>query len=193
MSSTPSSRLRKCCGSDLGNDRGGASGHVFVMVQLKPGDYKSWSLINTTQDPFRPDQNDKYRGAHGHELSELLKLPHGGSHKYQNAQSLLEKIDATDVEMTKWGDFSFTPNALKKRVARMPVYIPEAIIKSGPFKPMTIFSVESLSSYPRHSFQERLNLIASGKVSNMKCRYDCEKVFGDSKDCKGAQCTPGIK
>jgi hypothetical protein len=81
----------------------------FVMVQLKPGDDKSWSLINTTQDPFRPDLKDQYRGAHGHELSELLRLPDHGSHKYQNARSLLENADASDVEMTPWGDFSITP------------------------------------------------------------------------------------
>ncbi len=164
------------------------------MVQLKPGDDKSWSLINTTQDPFRPDRNQKYRGAHGHELSELLKLPYGGSHEYQNAQSLLEKIDATDVEMTKWGDFSFTPKELEERVASKPVSIPDGIIESGPFEPMTIFSVESLGSYPRHSFQERLNLIASGGVNNMKCRYDCEQVAGDKKECKDKGCAePEIK
>jgi hypothetical protein len=182
--------LKKICPGRRGrarnaNYRGGASGHVFVMVQLKPGDDKSWSLINTTQDPFRPDRKNQYRGAHGKEVSELLKLPDHGSHKYQSARNLLEKMNASDIEMTQWGDFSFTPKALKKRVAWEPVSIPEGIINSGPFKSMTIFSVESLSSYPRHSFQERLNLIASGEVNRMKCRYDCEKVAGDSKDCKG--------
>ncbi|MBU6155078.1 MAG: hypothetical protein KGP28_12310 [Bdellovibrionales bacterium] len=170
------------------NYRGGASGHVFVMVQLKPGDDKSWSLINTTQDPFRPLKEGQYRGTHSRELAELLRLPDHGSHKYQNAQSLLEKIDATDVEMTKWREFSFTPKALKKRVASKPVSIPEGIINSGPFKPMTIFSVESSESYLRHTFQERLNLIASGEVNNMKCRYDCEQVAGDKKECKDKGC-----
>ncbi|MBU6376752.1 MAG: hypothetical protein KGQ59_12190, partial [Bdellovibrionales bacterium] len=127
-------------------------------------------------------------GTHSRELAELLRLPDHGSHKYQNAQSLLEKIDATDVEMTKWGDFPFSPKVLKKRVQRKPVSIPDGIINSGPFKPMTIFSVESSESYLRHTFQERLNLIASGEVNNMKCRYDCEKVAGDSSACKGEGC-----
>ena len=185
--------LKKICPGKRGqarnaNYRGGASGHVFVMVQLKPGDDKSWSLINTTQDPFRPDRKNQYRGAHGKELSELLKLPDHGSHKYQNARSLLEKVDSSDVEMTNWGDLPFTPKTLKQRVERKPVSIPDGIIKSGPFKHMTIFSVESSESYLRHTFQERLNLIASGEINNMKCRYDCEKVAGDSSACKGEGC-----
>ena len=185
--------LKKICPGKRGearnaNYRGGASGHVFVMVQLKPGDDKSWSLINTTQDPFRTNMKNQYRGAHGQELSELLKLPDHGSHRYQNARSLLEKMDASDVEMSNWGNFPFAPKALVERVDQKPVSIPDSIIKSGPLKPMTIFSVESSESYLRHTFQERLNLVASGEVSNLKCRYDCEQVAGDSKDCKGKGC-----
>jgi|GEM_PF-3979329 len=186
--------LKKICPGKKGQARdakynGGASGHVFVMVQLKPGDEKSWTLINTTHDPIRPDQSGKYRGVHGPELSELLKKPNKGSHKFALAKDLLQKLDASDVEMSSWPEFSFDPTALKKRVEKEPVSIPEAINQSGPFKPMTIFSVETSRTYLRHTFKERLNLIASGEVNNMKCRYDCTSVSGDSRDCKGEGCT----
>ena len=181
--------LKKICPGKKGHARdakynGGASGHVFVMVQLKPGDEKSWTLINTTHDPIRPDQSGKYRGVHGEELSELLKKPNNESHKFPLAKDLLEKLDASDVEMSSWPEFSFDPTKLKNRLKEKPVSIPEAIIKSGPFKPMTIFSVESPRTYLRHTFKERLNLIASGKVNHQSCRYDCEKVPGDSSACR---------
>jgi hypothetical protein len=180
--------LKKICPGKKGQSRnahyeGGASGHVFVLLQLQSGVEASWTLINTTQDPIRPDFKGQYRGIHGEALSELLKKPHHESHQFSLARELLEKLDSSDVEMTSWSEFSFSPVALKKTIGKGPVAIPARVIRSGSFKPMTVFSVESSKSYLRHTFQDRLNLIASGEVKNPHCRYDCSRVPGDSSPC----------
>jgi hypothetical protein len=57
VSSITNDDLHPLCPGNAGQPKnelymGGAIGHVFVMVKLDPNDDKSWTLINTTSDPF---------------------------------------------------------------------------------------------------------------------------------------------
>ena len=170
------------------NYQGGASGHVFVMVQMNPEDEKSWTLINTTQDPFRPAQNGEFRGTHGKDIAALATDKTKSSHNYPDAENLIQSLDSSDVEMTDWRQFPFTPKSLVSKISNHPVAIPKSAVQSIPrelnLNALTVFSVNTLEDYPRHTFQERLNFIASGRTDDMKCRYRCSEMQKNADLCK---------
>jgi 16S rRNA (cytosine1402-N4)-methyltransferase len=49
--------------------------------------------------------------------------------------------------------------------------VPEDAARGKPYKPMTVFAVWRPDAEPRHTFEQRLNLIASGTLDGKLCRY----------------------
>jgi hypothetical protein len=163
-----SDELPKICPGKAGdpknpNYHGGASGHVFVMLRMNPNDEKSWSVINTTSDPLSSPMN---AGAHRAELKAFLE---GIAHGYPQDMGLLKKMDSSDIEMTQWTDFPLSPEKLETEMKFKPINIPDQI--SNGMSKMTIISVNTLDNYPRHTFSQRLNWIASGSIESGICRY----------------------
>jgi hypothetical protein len=122
-----------------------------------------------------------------------LKGSIGHSHTSSAAFDLLQQLDPSDIEMTQWKDFPFSPDSLEQKMKTAPVQIPLSIVgdtpseeppknERGPHDPfvhfhqMTIFSVNSLDDYPHHGFKQRLNFAASGSIESNVCRYSSSAV-----------------
>lgn len=63
------------------------------------------------------------------------------------------------------------PSVVEKRMRSGPVPVPEKAAHGGPYKPMTVFAVWRGGEEPLHTFEQRLNLIASGTLDGKVCRY----------------------
>ena len=175
----------------------GASGHVFVMVKLDPQDDKSWTLINTTQDPLGKDFDGHYRGDHGDQIQSLN--PELSHHNSQNVvSSLLNSLNASDIDQTIYSQFPWSAESLKQQISNKPVKIPESILGSVPktvgrpghevnFRKMTIFSVDKVDDYPKNDLEQRYNFAASGSKDSSTCRYSCKEI--DSSKCKDLEST----
>ena len=173
----------------------GASGHVFVMVKLDAHDDKSWTLINTTQDPLEKDFEGHYRGVHGDQIQNLSPaLSHNNSQTVTS--SLLNSLNASDIDQTNYSQFPWSAASLKQQISTTPVKIPENILNSTPkmvgrpghevnFRKMTIFSVDKVDDYPKNDLDQRYNFAASGSKDSPTCRYSCKEI--DSSKCKDAE------
>ena len=77
------------------------------------------------------------------------------------------------------------PVTLREQMSKGPVPVPreayqqllaipsvKALYEPG----MIIFQIWKTSDYPKHTFEDRLNLIASGSVGERRCRYDPDSV-----------------
>jgi hypothetical protein len=63
------------------------------------------------------------------------------------------------------------PSVVEARMRSGPLPVPREAAHGAPYKPMTVFAVWRAGEEPRHTFEQRLNLIASGALDGMLCRY----------------------
>lgn len=63
------------------------------------------------------------------------------------------------------------PSVVEARMRRGPVAIPGEAAHGKAYKPMTVFAAWPAGEQPRHTFEQRLNLIASGTLDGKLCRY----------------------
>jgi hypothetical protein len=195
VSAVTTSELRALCEGRKNqprNDsyRGGAQGHVFLMLQGEDG---TWRLVNTTYGP----QSEARRAADpraGNPQAAYLQEPRRGAHwvalesatrarRGASLDGVLAAFDWSDLEAAEVGSPESLEASLRAgRAQELPVFpsLPGHFINSEPgapaattpFQPMSVFHVSTLADYPRHKFEERLNLIASGTKSSAKCRWD---------------------
>jgi hypothetical protein len=102
-------------------------------------------------------------GASGH-VFVALKFPGGG-------WRLINTIDGTNYESVPW----FPPQETDSRLRSGPLPIPFAAYGRFPAElralPMIVFQQWRLEDVPLHTFEQRLNLVASGTVEGKRCRY----------------------
>jgi Transglutaminase-like superfamily len=67
--------------------------------------------------------------------------------------------------------FWLEPDAVAARMRSGPLPIPSKAARGSAYKPMTVFAVWRGSEQPLHTFEQRLNLIASGTLDGKLCRY----------------------
>lgn len=168
------------------NPETGASGHVFVLVKMGA----SWELINTSQNPFWDSRDPQ--GPASKELSILREycvknFPFEGENPFNPTGEKFLKCLADGrkkvVEAMTWGDLEAgkaeSPESIEKRMNTAPTILntesfPTLRNWMGPtYDPagMLVFDVKKLSDYPLHSFEERLNYVASGDIKNPRCRW----------------------
>lgn len=68
------------------------------------------------------------------------------------------------------------PSVIEERMRAGRVSVPEAAAHGAPYKPMTVFAVWTAGEEPRHTFEQRLNLVASGTLDGKLCRYGPPKT-----------------
>jgi hypothetical protein len=63
------------------------------------------------------------------------------------------------------------PAVVEKKMSAGPLPVPEKAAHGAPYQPMTVFAVWREGDEPLHTFEQRLNLIASGTLEGKICRY----------------------
>lgn len=63
------------------------------------------------------------------------------------------------------------PAAVEAAMRAGPLPVPAKAAHGDPYKPMTVFAVWRAGEQPLHTFEQRLNLIASGTLDGKLCRY----------------------
>jgi hypothetical protein len=67
------------------------------------------------------------------------------------------------------------PSVVEARMSSGPLPVPGKAAHGSPYKPMTVFAVWRAGDEPLHTFEQRLNLIASGTLDGKLCRYGPQK------------------
>jgi hypothetical protein len=67
------------------------------------------------------------------------------------------------------------PAVVEAKMSAGPLSVPEKAAHGRPYKPMTVFAVWREGDEPLHTFEQRLNLIASGTLDGKLCRYGPRK------------------
>jgi hypothetical protein len=154
--------------------RGGASGHVFVLMKVSG----EWKLVNTTYSPY-----DIKTGPRAAEIQELKRR-----HRTAASSEDLSKVKADSLQFMRGLNISEIeaasfdePTKLQKGlVAGLPISVPEfqSLPESIPgrfgpiqFRKMTVFDISEPDKYLNHSWNDRYNLIASGKRESDTCRF----------------------
>jgi hypothetical protein len=63
------------------------------------------------------------------------------------------------------------PSVVAAWMREAPLPVPRRAADGAPYSPMTVFAVWRPGEEPRHTFEQRLNLIASGTPDGTVCRY----------------------
>ncbi len=79
----------------------------------------------------------------------------------------------------------FSPEIVRKKIQRQSLEVPRGVFRSLPYKSfesgLTVFQTWSLKQYPRHTAEQRLNLIASGQLkSPARCRFTAPQASTQS-------------
>ncbi len=160
-------------GGSLNKSYPGGNGHAMVMVKTETG---QWKLINTSLSPI--GSSDVVNGTHQQTLLGIrngqLKLAP------DQMMRLIRSLDESDVEMKGIP----SPQEIEKSIAdHKLVQLPElqslpSTVPGPPqkkiihFRDLSVFLMTSPDRFPKHSFEERPNLIASGSVDGSKCRFN---------------------
>lgn len=63
------------------------------------------------------------------------------------------------------------PSVVVEKMRSGPLAVPSEAAHGSPYEPMTVFAVWRAGEEPLHTFEQRLNLIASGTLDGKLCRY----------------------
>lgn len=74
----------------------------------------------------------------------------------------------------QWAPWS-KPADVEAQMRSGPLAVPSKAAHGTPYKPMTVFAVWRSDAEPLHTFEQRLNLIASGTLDGKLCRYGPRK------------------
>lgn len=160
--------------------RGGASGHVFVLMKLKG----KWKLINTTYPPF-----SEKKGPNAQKIRTVLKMRDSVKSKEQFDQyrnKAVETIRNLSVEDLEIADFPSPKNIEHDlrvgKTVKIPEFdsLPETLPGGGGpihFRKMIVYDVSKPDSYLLHKWKDRLNMIASGNKESDICRFNTSTGF----------------
>lgn len=104
----------------------------------------------------------------------------------ENGWRLINTIDGTNYESVPW----HTPEEVEQKIALSPLTVPYEAYQKFPEHlrslPMIVFQSWSPDTFPLHTFDQRLDLIASGEIANANdltslrkvkiCRYGIKDV-----------------
>lgn len=172
--------------------RSGLGGHVFLQIKIAG----TWYLLNTTHQPLRHpiDKNSP-------SFSTFQLLIKGCRERFpmknarpdpRNANDAKFLLCAKEAEKEGLARLTFkdleiipfySPDQLAAQMEMGPVQLPMNKFPSlndwmgGNKDPrMMAFANWSFENYPKHTFDQRKNLVASGKIDNTKCRYSASDL-----------------
>lgn len=179
------------------NHGGFGNGHVFVMIQ--DAQSKEWKIVNTTHsiegeldrahvpevrnNPSKHHSLSPRRGKNWNTLERAYINREFNGFTNQQLQNLdwsdieSEPIESPEFITSQLNDPKSTQFPLKSlpKFPSLPDYfndtLPNGKMQKTPFQPLSIFHISKVEDYPRHTYQQRFNLIASGKVDDPTCRW----------------------